>query len=471
MPAFRGGEPPLTPAAKAAQQQATQQAAAQAAAQKQAMMQKYAGTAVSDINSGNYAGAWNAALQTSPLYNTNYNSATTDPLLQAMESGQGLQQLDPSKKWSPQDIQNYYAAMEANPVYQGKTTDNTINGVTGAESFGKNPYGNWGSAAGITSGKDATANEGAAGDSSAPDVERFAGAKPTTSFLSKYGGDIVSVVGDVAGSFVGDPMAGNQIMMAYDAATGNWKGAALNGVTMAVPGLGGALSSATGGALGAAASDAIVGAGAGALESGISGGNPLIGALGGAASGYVQGSGVNNAVGQSINAATGLPVSIGAGLSGAGIGAGIGGAIGAISGGSAGNGAITGAVRGGLNAGVSSATGSPAWGSAAGTIGAGLAGKYLTSPTTPSAPAAPAAPPVAQPAAKATVQPVSTQQAAPAPTPAPAGTGSNIGSYSGFNSTGLGYQPRQQVNPNITNYNTYGQGPEAQFYQPTPGTT
>jgi hypothetical protein len=56
------------------------------------------------------------------------------------------------------------------------------------------------------------------------------------------------------------------------------------------------------------------------------------------------------------------------------------------------------------------------------------------------------------------------------PTAAPAATPTNIGSYN-FNSTGLGYQPMSQVNPNIQNYNTYGQGPEASFFAPTPGTT
>ncbi len=271
------------------------------------------------------------------------------------------------------------------------------------------------------------------------------------------------------GATVGAGIAG---LTGQNVGKGALTGALSGGLNASVPGLGGALSTATGGALGPAASDAIVGAGAGALTSVVNGGNPLIGALGGAASGAIRGSGITNTAGEAINGATGLPTSIGAGLTGAVLGSGVGAVTGALGNNGAGNGALTGAFNGGLSAGVSNATGSTALGNVAGTIGSDLVGKYLTAPSTPQSPATPvpAAPSAAQPAT-ATTQPISTAIQAPAPTPAPTTTPSNIGSYSGFSSTGLGYQPRQQVNPGITNYNTYGQGPEAQFYQPTPGTT
>jgi hypothetical protein len=209
MPA--GGEGRLGNVASAtqtAQTQASQAAAAQASQQK--ALQGYASTAIGDLNSGNYAGAWDAALQSSTLYNTNYNSTTTDPLLQALESGTGLQALDPSKKWDANSIQAYYTAMEQNPVYQGKTVANTVNGQTGNESFGKNPYGDWGSGAAALNGTDVKANLGAAGDNSAPDVQRFAGAKPTKSFLSKYGTDIAMLAAAVAApELIGAPQIFN----------------------------------------------------------------------------------------------------------------------------------------------------------------------------------------------------------------------------------------------------------------------
>ena len=52
--------------------------------------------AVADLNSGNYAGAWQAALNSSSLYGTNMNSVTKDPLLAQMEGmNGGLAALDP----------------------------------------------------------------------------------------------------------------------------------------------------------------------------------------------------------------------------------------------------------------------------------------------------------------------------------------------------------------------------------------
>jgi hypothetical protein len=252
-----------------------------------AAFEKDAQTAYNDINSGNYAGAWSAALATSPMFGTNYNSATKDPLLDALETSQGLQAFDPTKKWNSSSINAYYQAFGANPVFNGNQGSNM-------ESLGKNPYGQWGSGSAVTSGHDAQVNEQTQGDNSAPDIARFAGQRPTQSFLSKYGGTLATIAGDIGGSFIGDPVLGNQVMAAYDATQGNWAGAAGNLASSLTPGLGQALGSATG--LSNVASGALVGGGLGAATAGISGGNPLLGALGGAASGAIGNSGIKAGV-------------------------------------------------------------------------------------------------------------------------------------------------------------------------------
>jgi hypothetical protein len=250
-------------------------------------------TVYNDLNSGNYTGAWNTALSTSSMFGTNMGATTTDPLLGALESSQGLQTFDPTKKWNQSSLDAYYAAFNSTGAYHGNNTGS--NGY-----LGKNPYGDWGSASAITSGKDQAAN--IAQEGMTPDVSRFVGAKPTTSFLSKYGGDVVSVVGDVVGAFYGDPMAGNQIMALADAAQGNWTGALTNAASSFVPGLGAAAGSALD--IGTTAGTALVGAGFGAAEAGLGGGNPLIGALGGAASGAISGSGIKAGVGQAVGGGT-----------------------------------------------------------------------------------------------------------------------------------------------------------------------
>ena len=152
-----------------------------------------AGQVIQDLNTNNFAGAWQTALATSPLYGTNYGAQTSDPLLSALESSKGLQELDPTKAWTPAETDAYYAALNANPVFHGQT-------VTGAgggkESLGQDPYGLWGSAAGISSGGDASANISQEGVT--PDVGRFAGARPSSTFLDKYGGDIAALALAVA---------------------------------------------------------------------------------------------------------------------------------------------------------------------------------------------------------------------------------------------------------------------------------
>ena len=297
-----------------AQMQAAQNATAAAtAAQQQSSLQNYANLAIGDLNSGNYAGALQEGLDSEGT-GTNYSSPTTDPLLQALESSQGLEELDPSKQWNAQSIQQYYAAFGANPV----TTGTQAGTADAGESWGQNPYGLWGDPSKLAS--DATTNINTQGDNSAPDLDRFAGQTPTTSFLGKYGTDIAALAatalsfgvaapalagalaadgiatglaaGAIAGGVVG---AGNAL--AIDAITGkpitlgSVAGGALSGAAGGgLTGLaGGAINNATG--LGSTISTGLAGAGIGATSSALTGGNVGLGALTGGIGGAVQGSG------------------------------------------------------------------------------------------------------------------------------------------------------------------------------------
>src|SRR5271166_4863088 len=90
---------------------------------------KAAQTVYGDLNSGNYTGAWNTALGTSSMFGTNMGSATTDPLLQALESSQGLKAFDPSKTWNSSSLDAYYNAFNSTGAYHGNNTGN--NGYLG----------------------------------------------------------------------------------------------------------------------------------------------------------------------------------------------------------------------------------------------------------------------------------------------------------------------------------------------------
>src|SRR5208337_2623904 len=186
---------------------------------------------IADLNANNFGGAWNTALSTSPLFGTNYGSQTTDPLLKALESSQGLKGLDPSKQWTPQEIQQFYQALQSNPVYSGQN----VPGMGGGrESLGQNPYGLWG---GLNASGDAAANIAQAGG--APDVGRFAGARPGK------GGFFENPINDIA-------VAG-----------------LLAGGAGALGAFGGGAAAAGGGAAGAGALDtAVTGADIGALTGG-----------------------------------------------------------------------------------------------------------------------------------------------------------------------------------------------------------
>jgi hypothetical protein len=350
-----GGEP-ISPKLQAAQTAA----AAQAQAQQQAGLQSYANIAITDLNSGDYAGALQAGLDSGKLYNTNYGSTTTDPLLQALESSQGLQELDPSKKWDANSIQQYYAAFGANPVTQGKQAGTADAG----ESWGQNPYGLWGDPSKIASA-DAQTNINTQGDNSAPDIERFAGAQPTKSFMSKYGADIAALAatalsfgvaapalagalaadgiasGLAAGAIAGGVMGGVNAA-AIDAITGkpltlgSVAGGALGGAAGGglLPLAGGAINDATG--LGSTLSTGIAGAGIGAAKSALTGGNVGLGALTGGIGGAVQGSGIAGNIKGSLTGA-GVPSGVAGAVTNGGINYAVGGVTGLAAGALMGN--------------------------------------------------------------------------------------------------------------------------------------
>ena len=321
-------------AAYADEQEGAKTAAQAAAANLQAgesnpAFLKAAQTTISDLNSNNFAGAWSSALSTSGLFGTNYNSQTTDPLLQAMESSNGLQALDPTKQWTSAEDTSFYNALGSNPVYNGKTTTG-LNGTT--ESLGQNPYSLWGSGADLTNGTDAKANNASGSD--IPNVDQYAGARPTKSFLSKYGADIGALAATalsfgvaapaLAGALAADGIAsglaagaiaggvmGAVNTIAVDAITGapitagGVLGGALGGAAGGglVPLAGGAINNATG--LGSTLSTGLAGAGVGAARSALTGGNVGIGALSGGVAGAVQGSGVLGNIKSGVAGATG----------------------------------------------------------------------------------------------------------------------------------------------------------------------
>jgi hypothetical protein len=230
------------------------------------------------------------------------------------------------------------------------------------------------------------------------------------------------------------------------------------------------LGATIGGAGGAAAAGALSGAASTGLRDSVTGAPLTLGSVGkGAALGAVSGAAgyAASPLTSSLASNTGINPAVASGIVKGGIGAGLGALGSAVSGGNIANGAITGGVAGGVNGLVGGATGSSQLGGASGTIAGSLAGRYLTSPTTPAAPSPAAASTPAAAPAKATVA-----QSAPATATPTASTAAptNIGPYNNFSSAGLGFQPRVQVNPGITDYNTYGQGPQASFFAPASGT-
>jgi hypothetical protein len=215
-------------------------------------------------------------------------------------------------------------------------------------------------------------------------------------------------------------------------------------------GLGAALAPALGTIGGAAAGAGIAGAGAGALQAYGTGNNIGKSALTGGALGAVGGAlsaGVGSQASGALNNATGIgPVASSALTKGA-IGAGVGALGGELTGGNVGRDALLGGASGAASGAVGTATGSPALGQISGTI-AGLGASTLL-------PSKGVSVPTTVPGA-----PTAASSLSALPTDPNAGP-TNIGSYSGY-----GYAPRQQVQNPVSNYATYGQGPEANFFQP-----
>lgn len=139
-----------------------------------------------------------------------------------------------------------------------------------------------------------------------------------------------------------------------------------------------------------------------------------------------------------------------------GIGAGVGAGESALTGGNIGTGALEGGVSSGVGSLVGGATGSPMAGSIAGTIAGAGAGALLGKGSTPTLPM----PTAISPAAPSTSTPATVPNLGTLPATTNGGT-TNIGSYSGF-----GFQPREEVQNPVSDYATYGQGPEANFFQP-----
>jgi hypothetical protein len=276
--------------------QASQTPTTSAPAPAAETVQDYANAAVADINAGNYAGALQEGLDSGKLYGTNYGAVTKDPLLADLETSSGLEYLDPSKKWTPQAIKDYYAAFQASPVWQQSGTKGQADS---GESWGKNIYGLWGDVGKLQG--DAATNIATAGDNTAPDLQRFAGARPTKSFLGKYGADIAALAATIVTWGAASPLlaaaVGAGAEIAANAAEGNpttlgsvGKDIAVAAVGSLVPGVGEELGAAAG--IGTTLGTAVAGAGAGAINSGIMGGNVGMGAAIGGVGGAVSGSNI-----------------------------------------------------------------------------------------------------------------------------------------------------------------------------------
>jgi hypothetical protein len=393
------------------------------------------GTAASNRDAGDTAPV---TITPSTAWTQAYGSAGNN-LLNELETPAGLSALDPNQQWTQQDVDNYYAAAQA----AATGAVGAAPGSAASMGLGADPASGeqWGNANNFSS---SASTNWADDPNSAPNLAQFGSMQPTQSLAEKYA------------------------IPAFDALYAG----------LATAGIGSAVGAAIGGGLGGAiGGGAAAGAGGSLINSAVTGGPVTLGSVGeGAIGGGLTGGLAFEAapLTGAISNATGLSSPVSAGIVKGGIGAGVG-ALGAdVSGGNVGDAALNGGASGFASGAVGNATGNAGLGAGAGTI-AGLATRYLTSPSSPAAPAPPAATPAASaPAAAAPVAATNSAAAAApvtgqaTPTPAPSNSTTNIGAYPG--STGLGYQPRTQVNPNISNYNTYGQGPEASFYAPTPGT-
>lgn len=389
------------------------------------------------LNSGNYSGAWGyaagfgnaAGVETaganplaginnfanstgnSSAYGITNETSTANPLIEDLINGGDLNTLDPSlaSTWNPTTEAAYYAA--ATPYYN-------------PDLLGANPYGEWGDPSKLAADGTANANAGYT-----PDFERFAGATPSVN-----GGGFLGTLADIA------PYGAAAILAAASAGT---------------------LAPAIGGIAGGAAAGAAAGAGSTLSGEILSGGDPSLAAAGkGALTGAITGgigaaaAPLTNTISEGIGDYTGLSGgttdAIAGGLVKGGLGAAAGAGEAALTGNNVGDGAITGGVSGAASGAVGSLTGSNIAGGIAGTIAGAGAGSLLGNSGSTSLPSTPAGSSTPTTPASTALQSLPTDPNA-----------TNIGSFSGY-----GYAPRQQVQNPVSDYTTYGQGPEASFFQP-----
>jgi hypothetical protein len=322
-------------------------------------LQQYGSEAVTALNSGDYASAWKDALASESAFggSQSVNTAATDPLVAYMESGQGLKALDPTLKMSADQIQQYYDAFSSATGTNAKSGNGT--GFNG-NLVGKNPYGLWGTAADTTAGVNAQAAVNAKNEPGIADISNYLGAKPTKSFLGKYGMDIAALVATAVSFGVAAPALAGALAadgIASGLAAGAIAGGVMGGVnTLAVDAitgkpitaggvLGGALGGAAGGGLTGLASGAIndatglgstistglAGAGIGAAKSALTGGNVGLGALTGGIGGAVQGSGLTGNISSGLTSA-GVPSGLAGAVTNAGVNYAVGGATGLAAG-------------------------------------------------------------------------------------------------------------------------------------------
>jgi hypothetical protein len=333
----------------------------------QALYNQDVSTVESDLANDNFNDAWSTALASSGLYDTQgyaaaMKSQTTDPLLGYLENN--VAALAPGKQWTSAETSNFYNAFNQQGAYHGKQI---IGQGGGVEALGQDPSGLWGDASAITSGSDAAANVAQAGNT--PNVARFVGAKPTQSFLSKYGGDIAALgltalsFGVAAPALAGALTADGLSTAAAGALAGGITGLGTTAATDAITGksitagglLGGALGGAAGGGLtrlaggainnatglGNTLSTGIAGAGLGAARGALTGGNIGLNALTGGVAGSIQGSGVAGQLKSGLSGATGLSNGASNALVNGGLNYAIGGVTGAAAGALMGGGANT----------------------------------------------------------------------------------------------------------------------------------
>lgn len=394
---------------------------------------------VAMLQAGNFNGAFQSAMQ--------QNTADMPGMsqLQQLLSPSALQASGVT--WSPETMNAYYTALNQNGAAIAKN-DNEVLKSLGNQYNPQIASGNGGNSQ-FLNGTFGSSVPTAANGNYVPNPI-------AQDFTPKFqNGHMGGALGDIANATEDVQKTVGPILIAAGLAYAGGMGA-------------GALAGGAGAGAGSLGAGIATGAGAGAVGTAatdVMNNRPLtLGSVGkGAALGAISG-GIGSQATGATSALTnaGINPTVANALVKGTIGAGVGALGNKLSGGSPGNGAIVGGLGGAAAGALGSATGSPTLGTVGGTIAGNLANKYLTSPSTTAAPPTVAPKPLTPGALPGTSTAsggigMPTLPAIQGNTPA--GSPTNIGSYSGY-----GYQPRQQINPNI-NYATYGQGPEAQFFK------